>query len=126
MKKSLKHLLYVTGIVAATQLSMLTALAQTTVSTNNADPDFLAPASASAIAASAGAAQAQAGTGAAQGSQGYTTQFTGANTFHTQVLNPTSQQTTGVGVSSSGQFTTGQSLGLNMTGTATLAPVFGF
>jgi hypothetical protein len=125
MKKSLKYFLFAAGIASATQFSMLAAMAQSLVTTNNAEPDFLAPASATSIAAAA-AAQSQAGASAAQGSQGYTTQTSGANEFHTQVLNPTAQQNVGVGVTSAGQFVTGQSLGLKMTGTANLAPVFGF
>jgi hypothetical protein len=122
-KKSLQYFLFAIGLAGATQFSPLATMAQSSVATNNAEPDFLAPASASAVAA---AAQSQAAGSASQGSQGYTTQTSGANEFHTQVLNPTNQQTVGVGVSSTGQFTTGQSLGLKPTGTATLAPVFGF
>jgi hypothetical protein len=125
MKKSLKYILFAAGIASATQFSMLAAMAQSSVTTNNAEPDFLAPASDISIAAAA-AAQSQAGTSAAQGSQGNVTQSSGANEFHTQVLNPTAQQNVGVGVNSAGQFTAGQSLGLNRTGTANLAPIFGF
>lgn len=111
MKKSLKSILFAASIAGATQFSVLAAMAQSSVTTNNAEPDFLAPASATSIAAAA-AAQSQAGTSAAQGSQGNVTQSSGANEFHTQVLNPTNQQNS--------------MLGLNRTGTATLAPVFGF
>ena len=123
MKKSLQYFLVAIGLAAATQFSTIASMAQSSVATTNAEPDFLAPASASAVAA---AAQSQAAGSASQGVQRYTTQTSGANEFHTQVLNPTAQQTVGVGVNSAGQFVTGHSLGLNRTGTATLAPIFGF
>lgn len=108
MKKSLNYFLFAAATLGALQFSVMSAQAQTTVSTYNSEPDFLAPASATATTAAAGAVAAQAGAGAATGNYQNTTQTSGANEYHTQVLNPTSTQ----------------NLGLPSAGTGLLAPIF--